>query len=114
MGEGSLWMRLLRSRCCPEAIVAADLLVGFEDGDRLAGVAGFEGVGGDHKGDAGAELFVERGAEVLWDANARAVGGGEGAGSLPALAREWELHPVEAVGVDFAEAVGGGFGDGAG
>jgi hypothetical protein len=34
--------------------------------------------------------------------------------SLPTLAGERELHPVEAVGVDFGEAVGGGFGDGAG
>src|SRR5215472_7198580 len=90
------------------------LLVGFEDGDGLACAACVEGVGGGDEGDAGAEQFIERGAEVLWEADAGPVFGGEHASSLPALAGEWELHPVEAIGVDFGEAVGGGFGDDAG
>src|SRR5215469_9255187 len=90
------------------------LRVGFEHGDGLARAAGAERVSGDDKGHARAERFVERSAEILRQADAGAVFGGECAGSLPALAGEWELHPMEAVGVDFGEAVGGGFGDRAG
>src|SRR6185437_9526378 len=85
--------------------------VGFEDGDGLAGAARFERVGGDDEGDAGAELFVKRSAEVLRDADAGAVFGREHARSLPLLAGKRKLHPVVAFGVDLSEAVGDGLSD---